>query len=426
MLTGRRYRLTPTPEQAEALGSWAGVCRSVWNTGLRQRQEYRRRGGWINYVEQARQMADAKTEFEWLAGPSADVLQQTLMDLDKACRTVGTWSVRWRGKTRWSPSMRFPARPRYLLVERLGRKVGRVKLPKLGWVRFRWSRPPGGQIRSATVSYSGGQWWVSLLVDDGHAMPEQHARPDTAVGVDRGVAVAVATSAGLLADRIFTTPGEERRMLALQRRASRQERQRRAHAAKTSNRAKAVRAQLGRMWAKIRHRRSDFGHQLAHDLCSDNALVGIEALQIKNMTASAAGTVEAPGRNVVQKSGLNRAILNKGWYGFELALRNQARRTGTTVVKVNPAYTSRTCNACGHNAPDNRESQAVFVCKSCGHRVHADVNAARNILARALQATGRDGPSPPVNNGRISHQGFPLMPRQPPVRDEIAAGIPGL
>ncbi|WP_412538077.1 transposase [Longispora sp. K20-0274] len=292
MLTGRRYRLAPTPEQAEILEQWAGACRSVWNTGLYQRREYRRRGAWLNYVEQARQMADAKHEFLWLAEPPAVVLQQTLMDLDRACRDRGTWAVRWRGKSRWSPSMRMPARKGSLLVERLGHKVGRVKLPKLGWVRLRWSRPPGGMVRSMTVGFSGGRWWVSLLVDDGRSTPARHARPDAATGVDRGVVVAVATSAGQLADRAFITPGEERRILALQRRASRQERRRRAHAARTSERSKATRAALNRLWARVRDRRADFCHQLAHQLCRDNALVAVEALRIKNMTASAAGAIE--------------------------------------------------------------------------------------------------------------------------------------
>ncbi|WP_412543780.1 transposase [Longispora sp. K20-0274] len=406
-----------------ALHDWAGICRSVWNTGLHQRREYRRRGGWMNYVEQARQMADAKTDHPWLAAAPADVLQQTLMDLDRACRDRGTWVVRWRTRSRWTPSMRMPARPRYLLVERLGRKIGRVKLPKLGWVRFRWSRPPGGVIHSATVSWSGGQWWVSFVVEDGQTTPT-HAHPGTSIGIDRGVKVAAATSTGRLADRSFVTLGEERRMLALQRRSSRQERQRRAHSAKTSNRAKSTRAQLGRLWKRIRDRRADFYQQLAHELCRDNALVAVEALQIRNMTASAAGTVQAPGHNVAAKAGLNRAILAKGWGQFERALHTQARHTGSLVVKVDPAYTSQTCHACGHSAPDNRESQAVFRCVACRHQAHADVNAARNILTRALRATGRDGPSPPAINGRISHQGPPLVPRQPLPEPHGSVGSP--
>ena len=94
MLKRMRYRLVLTPEQSKRMDSWAGACRSVWNTGLAQRREYRRRGGWIDYVQQAREMADAKVDFPWLAEPPSDALQQTLIDLDAACRTHGTWAVR--------------------------------------------------------------------------------------------------------------------------------------------------------------------------------------------------------------------------------------------------------------------------------------------------------------------------------------------
>ncbi|MCX5097013.1 hypothetical protein OOK36_51645 [Streptomyces sp. NBC_00365] len=101
------------------------------------------------------------------AAPS-HALQQTLKDLDRACREHGTFRARWRSKARWSPSFRFPD-SKQIQVERLGRKWGRVKRPKLGWVCFRWSRPLGGEIRSATVSKKSGQWFVSFLVDDGAA-----------------------------------------------------------------------------------------------------------------------------------------------------------------------------------------------------------------------------------------------------------------
>jgi putative transposase len=107
------------------------------------------------------------------------------------------------------------------------------------------------------------------------------------------------------------------------------------------------------------------------------------------MTASARGTVDAPGRNVRQKAGLNRAILAKGWGGFLLRLEHVAGYHGTEIVKVDPAYTSQTCHACKHIAPESRESQAVFRCVACGHEDHADVNAAKNILAAGLAVTGR-------------------------------------
>lgn len=164
MLTGRKYRLSLTGEQAEMAEEFGRICRSVWNTALEQRREYRRRGAWMNYVPQAAELADAKREHDWLRAAPSHILQQTLKDLDKACRTHGTFKVRWRSKARWNPSFRFPA-GNLITVERLNRKWGRAKLPKLGWVSFRWSRPPGGEIRSATVSRKAGHWYISFLVE---------------------------------------------------------------------------------------------------------------------------------------------------------------------------------------------------------------------------------------------------------------------
>jgi putative transposase len=140
MLSGRGYRLELTSEQAEFAGNIGGVCRAVWNTGLGQRREYRCRGVWMGYVAQAGELAGAKTEHEWLRAAPSHVLQQTLVDLDRACREHGTFQVRWRWGRRWDPSLRFPAGKR-ITVQRLGKRTGRCELPKLGWVRLRWSGP---------------------------------------------------------------------------------------------------------------------------------------------------------------------------------------------------------------------------------------------------------------------------------------------
>jgi putative transposase len=386
MLTGRRYLLAFTDEQtayAEQVGS---ICRAVWNTGLEQRRAYRRRGGWIDYVEQARQMAEAKKDSEgaWLADAPSHVLQQTLRDLEKACKTHGTWKVRWRSKARTAPSFRFPD-PNHIAVRRLNRRWGVVRLPKFGLVRFRWSRPLGGTIRNATVSRDGGRWYVSFCIEDGVAeVAPNGKRP---AGVDRGVAVAVATSDGDLHDRQFASPGETARLKRLQQRLSRSLRTHGRN--RRSKRRDAVRVQLGRLNARVRSRRADFAAQTAVRLARNHGLVAVEDLRVKNMTASAKGTVEEPGRNVRPKAGLNRAILGKGWGGFLSALAHAARYHGATVVKVNPAYTSQTCHACKHIARESRESQAVFRCVACGYQAHADVNAAKNILAAGLAVTGR-------------------------------------
>ncbi|WP_444963741.1 RNA-guided endonuclease InsQ/TnpB family protein [Nocardiopsis sp. M1B1] len=379
VLTGFRYRLALTDEQAESCQVYGDICRAVWNTGLDQRREavsrWRRgqRLPYCGYHLQARELAEAKSEETWLQAAPSHILQQTLRDLDRACKDHGTFKVRWRAKDRWRPSFRFPDGGR-MSIERLGRRWGRIKLPKLGWVRFRWSRAPRGAVRSATVSRDGAHWYVSLLCEDGQTTPEAHERPDSAVGIDRGVAVAVATSNGDLLDLAFQTPKEAERERRLRRRLCRQRKG-------SSNRAR-TRAALGKLTGRVRARRADFAAQVAHTLCAKNAVVVLEKLNTRGMTASARGTVEAPGVNVRQKAGLNRAILAKGWHGFKLACQNAARRTGTRVVEVNPAYTSQTCHSCGYVAAENRESQSVFCCGRCEHRTHADVNAAQNILMR--------------------------------------------
>jgi putative transposase len=377
----------------------------VWNTGLEQRREYRRRGARMNYKPQAAELADAKAEHPWLAEAPAHCLQQTLMDLDKACRTHGTFRVRWRSARRWRPSFRFPEGNK-MVVEKLNGRHARVKLPKLGWVRFRLSRPLNGAlIRSATLTREGQHWFVSFLVDDREATPPVHAVPGSAVGVDRGVVVAVATSDGRLRDRGFLSDGERCRALRLQRRLSR--------AGKHSrNRAKTRRA-LGVIRARERHRRKDFCARTAHELATDNALVVIEALMTKQMTRSAKGTLHEPGTHVKAKSGLNRAILAKGWHQFALALASAARYSGTRVETVRPHYTSQRCSACGYVDPKSRESQAVFRCTHCSHAEHADVNAAKCILAAGLAVTAcEDAPRP---------TGLVASPKQEPAgnREEL-------
>jgi putative transposase len=331
MKTGRRFRAELTEGQAQFAQQTADVCRAVWNTGLEQRREYRRRAAWMNYNQQAYELADAKNEHTWLREAPSHCLQQVLRDLDKACRRHGTLNVRWRSARRWEPSFRFPEGSR-IKVEKLNRKTSQVRLPKLGWVKFRASRPLHGEtVRSATLTRQGTKWFVSFLVDDGMATPKAHARPGTAVGVDRGVVVAVATSAGELFDQAFTRPGEERRALRLERKLAR--------AAKGSANRIKTRESLGKLRTRERHRRRDFCLKIARQLVQENELVVLENLRVRDMTRRAQPIADPakaghylPNRGSA-KSGLNRAILSKGWYGFEAALTSASRYSGTQVEK---------------------------------------------------------------------------------------------
>ena len=191
--------------------------------------------------------------------------------------TTAPSRCKWRCARRWSPSFRFPA-GNLITVERLGKKWGRCKLPKLGWVRFRWSRALGGQVRSATVGRDGRDWFISFLVEDGRTTPEKHVST-TAVGVDRGVAVALACSDGTLRDREFRTPGEARRYRKLQKKLARQRKG-------SANRKKTV-AAMRRIKRRERDRRQDFVSWTANRLATRHGMVAIEKLNTRNMTRSA-------------------------------------------------------------------------------------------------------------------------------------------
>lgn len=339
----------------------------------------------MNYEEQAHELVDAKIEHTWLTEAPSHCLQQALRDLDEACRKHGTFRVHWRSSRRWAPSFRYPEGAK-MELQKLNRRKSQVKLPKLGWVKFRASRSLDGEtICSATLRREGEHWFVSLLVDDGLTPPAQHTSPGTAVGVDRGVAVAVATSDGDLLDQVFTTPGEQRRAVRLQRKLSR--------AANGSANRNKTRQALAKVRARDRHRRQDFCQKTAGQLAQKNALVVLEKLPVRNMTrrAKPVADLARPGQYLANggsaKSGLSRAILCKGWFRFERALKSVSRYSGTQVVKVPAAFTSQRCSVCGHVDPKSRESQAVFRCTHCTHTEHADVNAAKNILAAGLAVT---------------------------------------
>ncbi|MFI6454907.1 RNA-guided endonuclease InsQ/TnpB family protein [Streptosporangium amethystogenes] len=309
--------------------------------------------------------------------------------MDQACAKHGTWKVRWKSKVANPPSFRFPEGGK-VTVERLNRRWARVKLPKLGWVRLRITRPLGGKAKNATVSRDGGHWYVSFLVEDGLTPPERHADPGSAVGIDRGVLKVVTRSDGRFHHRVFARDREVEHVKKLQRDFAR--------TTKGSARRRKAAARVADMVRTVRRRREDFAAKTAHTLATGFEMVVFEALKTKNMTAGVEPRPdpEQPGaflpNGAAAKAGLNRSILDKGWYRIEQATRSRARYTGTCVITVNPAYTSQTCNVCKVVDRKSRESQAVFRCTSCKHTEHADVNAAKNVLTAGRAEFAQPGP----------------------------------
>jgi putative transposase len=225
----------------------------------------------------------------------------------------------------------------------------------------------------------------------------------SAAGVDRGVVVAVASSDGRLDNRDFVTDGELPRTLRLQRRLAR--------AAKQSRNRAKTREALNAIRARERHRRQDYCAQTAHQLAARHGLVVIEDLKINQMTRSAKGKNRGT-RN--QRKGQIRPQprhLVQGVAPVHAGTVVGARYTGTRVVTVPPHHTSQRCSTCGQVDPKSRESQAVFRCTHCGHVEHADVNAAKNILAAGLAVTACEDSPQALELGRLAEAGTSRKPR---------------
>src|SRR6266581_5309902 len=386
-----RYRLLPTPAQEAVLRDHCGHARYLWNLAVEQHSHWRPgRKGAPGYLEQCRQLTQARAAHPWLAAGSQTVQQQALRDFSQAMAAFvdpGNPAGRpsWRKAGRDEGFRITGRRGRQWDVRRVSRKVGQIRVPKAGWVRFRWSRavPPGAKSYRVTMDRAG-RWHVSFA-----AVPDPVPAPGNgqAVGIDRGVAVSAALSTGDLLHCPALTARERIRLRRLQRTLAR--------AAPGSNRRGRVRHAIARLKARETDRRKDWAEKASTDLARRFDVIRVEDLKIGNMTRSARGTRENPGRNVGQKAGLNRGILRSGW---GLLVRRLQDKAPGRVEKINPAFTSQRCSACGRVDRGSRESQAVFRCAACGFACHADVNAAINIAAgHAVTARGGDGVTRPVN-----------------------------
>jgi putative transposase len=373
-----RFRLLPVADQEEALLAHCRDARYVWNLAVEQQQHWQPGRKAPGYVEQAAQLTEARAEYGWLRAGSQTVQQQALRDFAQAMRNFfnGTHRrPRWRKADVHEGFRQVAVKPHH--VECLNRRFGRVWVPKVGWVRFHLSRPVPAGVKSYRVTRDrAGRWHVAFA-----HVPDPIAGPGdrSVVGIDRGVVVSAALSTGELLHAPGLSRGEAKRLKVLQQRLVRAQR--------GSNRRARTKLAIATLQAREADRRKDWVEKATTDIARRFDTIRIEALDVRAMTRTARGTVEQPGVRVAQKRGLNRAISRSGW-GL-LAARLQHKAQGR-VEQIPAAFTSQRCSACGHVAPGNRKSQAVFECEACtAGRCNADVNAARNIAAgRAVTARG--------------------------------------
>jgi putative transposase len=373
-----RFRLLPTPQEEQELLAHCRDARYVWNLAVEQQLHWQRGRTAPNYGEQCAQLTEARAEYAWLRAGSQTVQQQALRDFAHAMQNFFNRTHRrptWRKAGVHEGFRQVAVKPRH--VERLNRHFGRVWVPKVGWVRFRLSRPVPDGVKSYRVTRDrAGRWHVAFA-----HIPDPITGPSdrSVVGIDRGVAVSAALSTGELLHVPSLTPAERKRLKVLQ--------QRLARANRGSHRREKTKRAIAKLKVRERDRRKDWVEKVTTDLARRFDLIRVEDLDIRAMTRSARGTADQPGVGVAQKRGLNRAISRSGW---GMLVRRLQHKALARVDLIPAAYTSQRCSACGHVAPGNRKSQAVFECQACtAGRCNADVNAARNIAAgRAVTARG--------------------------------------
>jgi putative transposase len=379
-----RFLLRPTGPQGGRLAACLEDHRQLYNGALEHRRSaYRGHGVTVCYGDQSAELKairrdDPSGQGRW----SFSSQQATLRRLDtamaaffrrvKAGQAPGYPRFKGRG---WFDSVTWPAdRDGCRWDATPGSGQVRLYLQGIGHVRVHAHRPVNGRVKTITVKRQGTRWYVILACDQVPARPL--APTGTVVGIDLGVASLLTTSDGEHVANPRHLAASAARLAAAQ--------QRLARCTRGSNRRRKQRDQVASLHRKVRRQRLDHAHKTALGLVRRYDLLVHEDLAVANMTRSAAGSVEAPGRNVVAKRGLNRSIIDAGWGVFLSILAAKAESAGRTLIAVNPANTSRTCACCGHCAAGNRVTQAEFRCVACGFAAHADHNAATNILRAGL------------------------------------------
>ncbi len=402
-----KFKIKTNAKEKEFFAKIAGCVRFVWNKSLALQksncdyinQQFVKLGGKAMDEKEAKKLKkylykeyfptgfDIVTkalvpiwkkseELSFLNECPAQTLQKPIADLDKTFYKVFTKKCGFPKfkKKGVRDSFHFPQ----------GFKIdgNKVFLPKIGWVKFFKSRDIEGTIKNITVSSDGlGNWFVSFCTEIEKEITE---RTDGEVGIDLGITNFVALSDGRLIakNKAITALNvvKKRVARALSRKKKKKE-------GSNTNRKKAILA-LRRVENKIANIRKDFLQKTSADLSKNHALIVVENLKILNMTKSAKGTKDNPGKNVKAKSGLNREILSCGWGDFKNMLKYKQEYSGGNFVEVDPINTSRKCSCCGVIDKNSRVRQEWYACTHCGHEIHADVNAAINILAAGRVASG--------------------------------------
>jgi putative transposase len=370
-LQAYKFELRPDGDQQRLMRSFAGSCRFVFNKALALQKENHEAGGkFIGYVAMAKQLTAWRNSVEtpWLKESPVHPLQHALKDLEKAYKYFFEKRADFPKfkKKGVHKSFRYPDSKQF----KIDQTNNRIFLPKLGWIRYRNSRDTLGAPKNITISWSSGKWYASIHTE---RELEQPVHPATSIiGIDVGIARFATLSDGSHIEPLNTFRKHQQRLARYQRAMSRK--------TKFSNNWKKAKTRVQKIHSRIANARRDFLHKTSTTISKNHAIVVLEDLRVRNMSMSAAGSSDSPGRSVKAKSGLNKSILDQGWAEFRRQLEYKQVWMGGDVLAVPPQNTSRRCPCCGHVSAENRRTQARFECVECGYENNADVVGAINVL----------------------------------------------
>jgi putative transposase len=359
-----RYRLEPNSEQRQRFAQFAGCCRFVFNQGLAARKAtYEKDGTTLTYETQSKMLTAMKKADEtvWLADVNAQVLQQALKDLDLAYRyffqrlktgqAPGFPKFKKKGK---KDSFRFPQDVKV--------NGGRAYLPKIGWVKYRDSRPIEGVIKQATIKREGKHWFISFACEVTlPAPPPVDIKEAKVVGIDLGIKNFAVLSDGTEVEN----PRHLRRALSKLRKAQRHL----SRKTKQSNAWKKHVAKITKLHVNVKNSRKDFAHKVSTAIVKNHDVIAVEDLNISGM---------------VKNRHLSSAISDVGWGLFVNMLKYKTEWAGKHLVQTGRfEATSQLCSSCGTKKPMPL-SDRTYVCDGCGMVLDRDLNASLNIRAAGL------------------------------------------
>jgi len=373
-----KFELMPNGEQLRNLRQFAGSCRFVYNKALALNTDrYKKKEKRLGYAKLCALLPNWKMEHEFLSDVPAQALQQALKNLERAYTNFfqkrgGFPKFKKKGQRE---SFRTP---QGFAVDN---QNGRIKLPKLGWLRYRKSQDILGEPSNVTVSESAGKWFVSVQTERAVETP-QH--PSTsAVGLDWGVVNFATMSNGEVIGPCQPLKTFLPKLAKLQRRLTKKK--------KFSKNWRKAKACITKLHTKVANIRKDFVHKVSNDISKNHVVVVVEDLPVKNLSKSAT-------KKVGQKSGMSRSILDASPFELRRQLQYKTQWLGGLLVAVPPQNTSRKCPKCGHVSAENRKTQAKFICVSCGFSANADWVGAVNIKEAGLASLACSQPSGDVSS----------------------------